>query len=83
MAKNTKGVNELVHNLAVLSDSADKLFPSGKKMIVFELKQQDFQNAKAQFDIMTTNIKRFNIEISGVEFIFIEDELLNVEEGNS
>jgi hypothetical protein len=83
MAKNTQGVNELAQRLAVLSDSVDKLFPNGKKMIVFELKQQEFQNAKIQFDIMTTNIKRFNIDISGIEFIFIEDELLNVEEGNS
>ena len=83
MAKNTQGVNELAQRLAVLSDSVDKLFPNVKKMIVFELKQQEFQNAKIQFDIMTTNIKRFNIDISGIEFIFIEDELLNVEEGNS
>ena len=83
MAKNNKGVNELVQKLAVLSDSADKLFPNGKKIFVFELKQNDFQSAKVQFDIMNTNIKRFNVDISGVEVVFIEDESLNAEEGNS
>ena len=48
-----------------------------------EITKEEYQNAKIQFDILSSEIKRFNIDISGVEFIFIEDELLNVEEGIS
>lgn len=83
MAKNNKGVNELASRLAVLSDSVDKFFPNGKKMIVFELNQNDFQNAKIQFGMTTNDVKRFNVDMSGIEIIFIEDGLLNTEEGNS
>lgn len=83
MAKTTKGINELVQKLAILADSTDNLFPKGKKMVIFELKENEFQTAKAQFDIFNKEIKKFNVDISGVEFIFIEDELSNVEEGNS
>ena len=83
MAKVTQSNNELVQKLAALSDAADNLFPKGKKIIVFELKKDEYQNAKIQFEILSSDIKRFNIDISGVEFIFIEDELLNVEEGIS
>ena len=83
MAKNNKGVNELVERLAVLSDSVDKFFPNGKKMIVFELNQNDYQNAKIQFGMMSNNVKRFNVDMSGIEIIFIEDGLLNDETNNS
>lgn len=83
MAKNNKGVNELVERLAVLSDTVDKFYPNGKKMVVFELNQNDFQNAKIQFGMIGGDIKRFNVDMSGTEIIFIEDGLLNTEEGNS
>lgn len=83
MAKNNKGVNELVERLAVLSDSIDKFFPNGKKMIVFELNQNDYQNAKIQFGMMSNDVKRFNVDMSGIEIIFIEDGLLNDEINNS
>jgi hypothetical protein len=83
MAKNNKSVNELVERLAVLSDSVDKFFPNGKKMVVFELNKNEFENAKIQFGMMGGEVKRFNVDMSGVEIIFIEDGLLNTEEGNS
>lgn len=79
MAKNNKGVNELIERLAVLSDSVDKFFPNGKKMLVFELNYNEFQNTKIQFGILDNNTKRFNVDMSGVEIIFIEDGLLNDE----
>lgn len=83
MAKNNKGINELVERLAVLSDSVDKFYPNGKKMIVFELNQNDYQNAKIQFGMMSNDVKRFNVDMSGIEIIFIEDGLLNDETNNS
>lgn len=83
MAKDNKGINELVERLAILSDSVDKFYPNGKKMIVFELNKNDFQNSKIQFGMMDNTVKRFNVDMSGVEIIFIEDGLLNTEEGST
>ena len=83
MAKNTKSINELVEKLALLADQTDKIFISGKKILVFELNKDDFKYAKTQLDILDENLKRFNVDISGVEILFIEDGLLKAEEGNS
>jgi|688.fasta_scaffold1964548_3 hypothetical protein len=83
MAKTKKSVSILVEQLALLSDQADKLYTKGKKMIVFELSKNDFQDAKLQFENYDPNVKRFNVDISGVEIIFIEDELLTTSEGKS
>jgi hypothetical protein len=81
MAKNKKSISILTETLALLSDQADKVFPDGKKMIVYELNKKDFQNAKSQFENYDPNVKRFNVDMSGVEIIFIEDELLTTVEG--
>jgi hypothetical protein len=83
MAKNKKSVSVLVEQLAVLSDHIDKVYTGGKKMIVFELNKNDFQDAKLQFENYDSNVKRFNVDISGVEIIFIEDELLTTAEDKS
>lgn len=83
MAKNKKSVSVLVEELAILSDQVEKIYSGGKKMIVFELNKKDFQNAKLQFENYDTSIKRFNVDMSGVEIIFIEDELLTTSEDKS
>lgn len=83
MAKNNKGVNQLIEKLAILADQADSLFLNSKKIIVFELNKEDFQLARKQLDISNQELKRFNIDISGVEILFIEDELLKVVEDKS
>lgn len=82
MGKNNEGINELVSNLALLADSADILFPTGKKIIVFELPQNEFQMAKIQFNNVDSDVKQFKVDMSGVEIIFLQDELLNVSEDN-
>lgn len=76
MAKNKEGVNELVHQLALVSDSIEKIYPSAKKIIVFELNKKDFMDAKIQFNNLDRNVKKFNVDISGIEMVFIEDESL-------
>jgi hypothetical protein len=83
MAKNNKGINQLVEKLAILSDTVDKFYPNGKKMVVFELNETEFKDAKIQFGMMDNTVKRFNVDMSGVEIIFIEDGLLNTEEGKT
>jgi len=83
MAKNKESNNGLIERLAFLSEEVSKIFPQGKSVVVYSLKDQDFNFVKAQvnnFDNLTT---QFKIDISGMEFIFLKDELLNTSEGKS
>ena len=76
MAKNNEGVNRLIAELAVVADKLGDIFPGGKSVVVFSLNNQDLGNVKLQLnDFTPTN--QFKIDISGIEFIFLNDALLN------
>lgn len=81
MAKTKEGVNGLIQKLAQISDDLSTVFPNGKSVVVFSLNETDFNNTKLQVDNFG-NMNQFKIDISGIEFIFLKDELLNVSEGN-
>jgi len=83
MAKNKKSVNKLIQDLAQLSDNVDKIFPNGKKILVFELEHNDFNSTKLQFENYDPNLTKFNVDISGVEFVFIQHELSTTSEDKS
>lgn len=76
MEKNNKGVNWLMEKFALISESVSNLYPNGKSVIVFSLNKQDFDNTKLQANIIG-DTNQFKIDISGTEFIFLRDELLN------
>ena len=81
MAKTKEGINGLMQKLAEISDDLSNVFPNGKSVVVFSLNETDFNNTKLQVDNFG-NMTQFKIDISGIEFIFLKDELLNVSEGN-
>jgi hypothetical protein len=81
MAKTKEGVNGLMQKLAQISDDLSIVFPNGKSVVVFSLNETDFNNTKLQVNNFG-DMKQFKIDISGIEFIFLKDELLNVSEGN-
>lgn len=83
MAENQTSVVGVIEKLALLSDAVDELFPSGRKVIVFELKEEDFKQVQQNFRQIDQSHKQFKIDISGIEFIFLLDELLNDEKDNS
>lgn len=80
MEKNTEVIYGLIERMALVSDAIDSLFSNGKKVIVIELNKFDFEQTKRQFKNVDLNLNQFKIDISGIEFIFILDELLNVSE---
>jgi hypothetical protein len=80
MAENTEVIYGLIERMALVSDAIDSLFVNGKKVIVIELNKFDFEQTKRQFKNVDPNLSQFKIDISGIEFIFILDELLNVSE---
>lgn len=81
MAKNKEGINGLIQKLAQVSDDLSKIYPNSKSVVVFSLNETDFNNTKIQVNNFG-DMNQFKIDISGIEFIFLRDELLNVSEGN-
>lgn len=63
--------------LAELTDEAQRLFPNGKCVLVYELNKADFWSLKKEFNLQNGEEKQFKLDISGTEIIFILDELLN------
>lgn len=83
MAENKTSVDWIIEKLALLSDASESLFPNGKMVIVFELKENDFKKVQENFRQVDKTHKQFKIDISGTEFIFLLDELLIDEKGTT
>ena len=83
MENNSEVIYGLIERMALVSDAIDSLFSNGKKVIVIELNRFDFEQTKRQFKNVDPKLDQFKIDISGIEFIFILDELLNVSEGTT
>lgn len=81
MAENQTSIDGIIEKLALLSDAAESLFPNGKMVVVFELKENDFKKVQDNFRQVDKTNKQFKIDISGTEFIFLVDELLTDEKG--
>ena len=79
MEENYKSVDGIIEKLALISDAVDSLFPDGKSAVVFQLKNDDFKKVQNNFREVDKNHKQFKIDISGVEFIFLEETSLTDE----
>ena len=77
MESNNEVIYGLIERMALVSDAIDSLFSNGKKVIVIELNRFDFEKTKRQFKNVDPKLDQFKIDISGIEFIFILDELLS------
>jgi len=83
MEKAKDNVNGLLTQFAMISESIGEVFPKGKSVVVFSLNEEDFNFTKAQVNNFDRNSTQFKVDISGIEFIFLKDELLNVSEDKS
>jgi len=81
MATNKESINGIIEKLALISEGLGDILPNAKVAVVYSLSNYDFTFMKAQVNDFTDNDK-FKIDISGTEFIFLKDELLNTSEGN-
>ena len=79
MEENYKSVDGVIEKLALISDAVDSLFPDGKSAVVFQLNNEDFKKVQGNFREIDKNHKQFKIDISGVEFIFLEETSLTDE----
>jgi hypothetical protein len=79
MEENYKSIDGIIEKLALVSDAVESLFPEGKSAVVFQLKNEDFKKVQNNFREIDSNHKQFKIDISGVEFIFLEETSLTDE----
>ena len=82
MAKNKEGINGMIEKLAIISEGLFDILPNAKSVVVFSLNETDFTSMKTQVNDFSNN-QQFKIDISGIEFIFLNDKLLNKSEDNS
>jgi hypothetical protein len=82
MAENKEGINELIAKFAMIADALVSIYPKSKSVVVFSLNDDDFDKTKLQVNDFT-NTEQFKIDISGTEFIFLKETLLNTSEDNS
>lgn len=61
----------IMEKLALISDATQSLFPDSKSAIVYELKEKEFRQVINHFREVDRGHKKFKIDISGVEIIFI------------
>ena len=79
MEENYKSIDGVIDKLALVSDALESLFPDGKSAVVFQLNTEDFKKVQNNFRDVDRNHKKFKIDISGVEFIFLEETSLTDE----
>lgn len=81
MAETKENVVGIMEKLALISDATQSLFPNSKSAIVYELQEKDFKEVIGHFREIDRGHKKFKIDISGVEIIFIlENEFQVIQE---
>jgi len=76
MAEDKENSLGVIEKMALISDGIDSLFPNGKRVILLELGKDEYQSVVQNFRMGDRGSKKFSIDISGTEFIFVSDELL-------
>jgi len=79
MEENYKSVDGIIEKLALISDAVDSLFPEGRSAVVFALNEEDFKKVQDNFREVDRGHKHFKIDISGTEFIFLQETSLTDE----
>jgi len=74
MEENKKSVDGILENLALITDAMQTLFPEGKMICVFELNDEDFKKVQKNFRKIDQIHKKFSIDMSGVEHVFIHED---------
>jgi hypothetical protein len=79
MDENQKSDIGIMEKLALIADGVDNIFPNGTVSILFSLNEKDFKTVQSNFREIDRGFKQFKIDMSGVEMLFISDELLKDE----
>jgi hypothetical protein len=73
MEENKESVIGVIEKLALVTDGLQNIFPDGKVICVYELNDEDFKQVQENFRKIDHTHKRFSIDISGIEHVFIHE----------
>ena len=79
MEENNKSIDGIVEKLALIVEATETLFPDGKMAVVFQLNNEDFKRVQDNFREIDRGHNQFKIDISGTEFIFLQETSLTDE----
>ena len=79
MEENNKSIDGIVERLALIVEATDTLCPDGKMAVMFALNETDFKRVQENFREVDRGHKHFKIDISGTEFIFLQETSLTDE----
>jgi hypothetical protein len=75
MEQNKENSGGELEKIALICDGLQQLFPSGKHAVIFELETEDYKKIQTNFRDIDKMYKRFQIDLSGVECVFIDKNL--------
>ena len=75
MAEDQESPPSVIENLALVTDAIQTMFPDGKIICVYELNDQDFKKVQENFRKIDNQYKRFSIDMSGLEHVFIHEDI--------
>jgi hypothetical protein len=78
MAEDKVSVGGILEKLALITDGCQNLFPKGNVIMVFELEDEDFVKIQQNFRQIDHYHKKFTINISDVELVFIHKDYVSV-----
>jgi hypothetical protein len=73
MEEDKKSFDGILEKVALITDGLQSLFPEGKMICIYELKEEDYKKVQNNFRKIDQQYKRFSIDISGVEHVFINE----------
>jgi hypothetical protein len=71
MAENKDSFENVLTNLALITDGVQSLYPNSKSVLIYELNQTDFSKVRVNFKNIKLDETQIKLEISGTEVIFI------------
>ena len=71
MEENQEGPNGYLEKLALITDAIQNTFPETQSALIFELEEKEYKEIQSHFRKIDSQYKKFKIDISGVEVIFI------------
>ena len=74
MAENQESAPNIIENLALVTDAIQTIFPEGKIICVYELNDEDYKKVQVNFRKIDNVNKRFSVDISGLEHVFIHED---------
>jgi len=78
MGEDKVSVGGILEKLALIIDGCQNLFPKGDIVMVFELEDEDFKKVQQNFRQIDHYHKKFTINMSEVQLVFIHKDYVLV-----